>query len=325
MTIRAPGADRDGRTPQRPPGRHRRRDAPWGRRQRVARAQDQWWTSRARWRRASSRSGTRSRATSTRAASGAPPSPCTATGARSSTCGAAPDATSTATEPWRHGHRADRALRHQGRRRRRTAAARTSAASSTSTRRSAPTGPSSRRAARNASWSGTCSPTGPGVPALDRPLTPAEAVDGESAAAAVAAQTPRLGAGHRPRLPRPDLQLADWASWSGGSPGAPSAVDRRGDRPAARPRPVARAAAGAGRPGRPGRRGSRRRPPPGGLRTRPKRSVAEAYADPQTLTRRAFAAITPLPDENDPAYRAAVLPASTASPPPTASPASTPR
>jgi CubicO group peptidase (beta-lactamase class C family) len=38
--------------------------------------------------------------------------------------------------------------------------------------------------------------------------------------------------------------------------------------------------------------------------------VAEAYADPESLTRRAFAAITPLPDENDPAYRAAVLPAS---------------
>jgi CubicO group peptidase (beta-lactamase class C family) len=48
----------------------------------------------------------------------------------------------------------------------------------------------------------------------------------------------------------------------------------------------------------------------GGLRTRPKRAVAEAYADPDSLTRRAFAAITPLPDENDPAYRAAALPAS---------------
>jgi CubicO group peptidase (beta-lactamase class C family) len=48
----------------------------------------------------------------------------------------------------------------------------------------------------------------------------------------------------------------------------------------------------------------------GALKTRPKRAVAEAYADPGSLTRRAFAAITPLPDENDPAYRAAVLPAS---------------
>lgn len=42
----------------------------------------------------------------------------------------------------------------------------------------------------------------------------------------------------------------------------------------------------------------------------PKREVSEAYADPASLTRRAFAAITPLPDENDPAYRAATLPAS---------------
>ncbi len=49
---------------------------------------------------------------------------------------------------------------------------------------------------------------------------------------------------------------------------------------------------------------------PGVLRTRPKRSVSEAYADPDSLTRRAFGAITPMPDENDPAYRAAQLPAS---------------
>ncbi|MEU5339927.1 serine hydrolase domain-containing protein [Streptomyces sp. NPDC020766] len=47
----------------------------------------------------------------------------------------------------------------------------------------------------------------------------------------------------------------------------------------------------------------------GGLRSRPKRSVAEAYDDPASLTRRAFAAITPFPDQNDPAYRAAALPA----------------
>uniref|UniRef100_A0AAU2JNA2 Beta-lactamase family protein n=1 Tax=Streptomyces sp. NBC_00049 TaxID=2903617 RepID=A0AAU2JNA2_9ACTN len=48
----------------------------------------------------------------------------------------------------------------------------------------------------------------------------------------------------------------------------------------------------------------------GMLRTRPRRNVSEAYADPESLTRRAFAAIDPLPDENDPAYRAAELPAS---------------
>ncbi|WP_039831608.1 serine hydrolase domain-containing protein [Streptomyces viridosporus] len=48
---------------------------------------------------------------------------------------------------------------------------------------------------------------------------------------------------------------------------------------------------------------------PGVLRARPKRAVADAYADPASLTRRAFAAITPFPDQNDPAFRAAVLPA----------------
>ncbi|MDV9203049.1 serine hydrolase domain-containing protein, partial [Streptomyces sp. Wh19] len=48
----------------------------------------------------------------------------------------------------------------------------------------------------------------------------------------------------------------------------------------------------------------------GVLRLRPKRSVSEAYRDPQSLTRRAFGAIDPFPDENDPGYRAAELPAS---------------
>ncbi|CAM5719830.1 Esterase OS=Streptomyces glaucescens OX=1907 GN=SGLAU_14425 PE=4 SV=1 [Streptomyces glaucescens] len=48
----------------------------------------------------------------------------------------------------------------------------------------------------------------------------------------------------------------------------------------------------------------------GALRTRPKRAVSDAYADPESLTRRAFGAITPQPDENDPVYRAAALPAS---------------
>ncbi len=46
-----------------------------------------------------------------------------------------------------------------------------------------------------------------------------------------------------------------------------------------------------------------------GLRVRPKRAVTEAYDDPASLTRRAFAAITPFPDQNTPAYRAAALPA----------------
>ncbi|MCJ1679001.1 beta-lactamase family protein [Streptomyces sp. APSN-46.1] len=48
----------------------------------------------------------------------------------------------------------------------------------------------------------------------------------------------------------------------------------------------------------------------GMLRIRPRRNVSEAYADPDSLTRRAFAAIDPLPDENDPGYQAAELPGS---------------
>ncbi|MFI6940298.1 serine hydrolase domain-containing protein [Streptomyces sp. NPDC050418] len=46
----------------------------------------------------------------------------------------------------------------------------------------------------------------------------------------------------------------------------------------------------------------------GGLKLRPKRAVSEAYADPSSLTRRAFAALAPA-DENSAAYRAAELPA----------------
>lgn len=46
------------------------------------------------------------------------------------------------------------------------------------------------------------------------------------------------------------------------------------------------------------------------MKTRPRRNVSEAYADPESLTRRAFAAIDPQPDENDPVYQAAELPGS---------------
>ncbi|MCT9005497.1 serine hydrolase domain-containing protein [Streptomyces sp. NPDC054766] len=148
-----------------------------------------------------------------------------------------------------------------------------------------------------------------GVPVLDRPLSPAEAVDLDLAAAAVAAQTPvwQPGAEHgyhaqtyswltgelvrrvtgrtigrwiADELARP-LDLDLWV-------GLPEAVAGRVGRVAQVEAPSA----------------------PGVLKTRPKRAVSEAYADPDSLTRRAFAAITPMPDENDPAYRAAVLPAS---------------
>ncbi|MGJ3559925.1 serine hydrolase [Streptomyces sp. INA 01156] len=49
--------------------------------------------------------------------------------------------------------------------------------------------------------------------------------------------------------------------------------------------------------------------PSGALRARPKRSVTAAYDDPASVTRRAFAAISPSPDPNDPAFRAVAQPA----------------
>ncbi|MFF5534027.1 serine hydrolase domain-containing protein [Streptomyces cinerochromogenes] len=147
-----------------------------------------------------------------------------------------------------------------------------------------------------------------GVPVLDRPLTPAEAADPDRGAAAVAAQAPvwEPGTDHG--------YHAQTYSWLTGE-----LLRRVTGRPAgdwiadeiARP---AGADLWLGLPesehARVGRVGPVDAQTAGGLKTRPKRAVAEAYADPESLTRRAFAAITPLPDENDPAYRAAALPAS---------------
>lgn len=124
---------------------------------------------------------------------------------------------------------------------------------------------------------------------------------------------PRLGARHRPRLPRADVRL------DAGRTGA--ARDRTvGRMSGSRPRSPDRWAPTCGwacrkprKPcGRTGRVGSLETPEPAtgaALRVRPKRAVTEAYADPDSLTRRAFAAITPFPDQNAPAYRAAALPA----------------
>lgn len=152
-----------------------------------------------------------------------------------------------------------------------------------------------------------------GVPALDRPLTPSEALDPDLAAAVVAAQAPfwEPGEDHgyhaqtyswltgelvRRVTGRP---VGEWIADEIARPlgadlwvGLPDAAAAR----AGRLGPIEPAPAGAGGAG--------------GLRMRPKRNVAEAYADPDSLTRRAFGAIDPLPDENDPAYRAAALPAS---------------
>ncbi|WP_324783232.1 serine hydrolase domain-containing protein [Streptomyces sp. H51] len=149
-----------------------------------------------------------------------------------------------------------------------------------------------------------------GVPALDRPLTPARALDPVAAAEAVAAQAPvwEPGTDHgyhaqtygwlTGELVRrvTGREIGDWIADEIAGPvgaelwlGLPAGETARVGRVAQVDPPADPAAA---------------------LRIRPKRAVADAYADPASLTRRAFAAITPQPDENDPAYRAAVLPAS---------------
>ncbi|WP_256640591.1 serine hydrolase domain-containing protein [Streptomyces murinus] len=148
-----------------------------------------------------------------------------------------------------------------------------------------------------------------GVPVLDRPLTPAEAADPDLGAAAVAAQAPvwEPGTDHGYHA-----QTYSWLTgelvrrvtgrpvgeWLADEIAGPVGADLWLGLPEAEQ-------------GRVGRVGDIEAPQSAGaLKLRPKRSVSAAYADPESLTRRAFAAITPLPDENDPAYRAAALPAS---------------
>ncbi|MER7926224.1 serine hydrolase domain-containing protein [Streptomyces sp. NPDC096057] len=149
-----------------------------------------------------------------------------------------------------------------------------------------------------------------GVPVLDRPLTPDEAADPVLGAAAVAAQAPvwEPGTDHGYHA-----QTYSWLTGevvrrvTGRSIGAWIADEIAG--PVGADLWVGLPAAQADRVGRVAQLDTPATDP-GVLRTRPKRSVSEAYANPDSLTRRAFGAITPMPDENDPGYRAAVLPAS---------------
>ncbi|MCL2729839.1 MAG: beta-lactamase family protein [Actinomycetia bacterium] len=147
-----------------------------------------------------------------------------------------------------------------------------------------------------------------GVPALDVPLTPAQALDGVSGPRALAAQPPLFPPGEEHGY------HAQTYSWLLGE-----LVLRVTGRTLGRF--LADEIAGplgldlwlglpAGQEHRVGRIGPTAAPEPttsGALRARPKQSVHDAYADPRSLTVRAFAAITPIPDENDPAYRAAEL------------------
>ncbi|GAA2654576.1 serine hydrolase domain-containing protein [Streptomyces vastus] len=147
-----------------------------------------------------------------------------------------------------------------------------------------------------------------GVPVLDEPLTPAQALDPLRGAEAVARQAPvwEPGTGHgyhaltygwlTDELVR-RVTGRGIGEWTADEIAAPLGLDLWIGLP-------------EGEAGRVGRVGRLETPAhAGGLRTRPKRTVSEAYEDPSSLTRRAFAAITPFPDQNDPAYRAAALPA----------------
>ncbi|MGW3492563.1 serine hydrolase domain-containing protein [Streptomyces sp. NPDC001020] len=148
-----------------------------------------------------------------------------------------------------------------------------------------------------------------GVPAPARPLTPAEAADPDLAATVLASQTPAWEPGtdhgyHAHTYGWLTGELVRRATgrsigeWIATEIAHPLGLDLWVGLPGAEAQRV-------------GRVGPIEAPvQDGALRTRPKRAVAEAYADPDSLTRRAFAAISPAPDENDPAYRAAVLPAS---------------
>lgn len=150
-----------------------------------------------------------------------------------------------------------------------------------------------------------------GVPVLDRPLTPEQAADPVVSATAVAAQAPvwAPGADHGYHA-----QTYSWLTGelvrrvTGRSIGAWIADEIAG--PVGADVWVGLPADEVDRVGRVAQLEAPATADPGALRTRPKRSVSEAYADPNSLTRRAFGAITPMPDENDPAYRAAQLPAS---------------
>ncbi|MFG2285953.1 serine hydrolase domain-containing protein [Streptomyces sp. NPDC048595] len=150
-----------------------------------------------------------------------------------------------------------------------------------------------------------------GLPVLDTPLTPAQAVDGVSGPAAVAAQAPAWEPGTDHGY---HAQTYSWligelvlrvtgrtiGSWIAEEISGPLGLDLWIGLPQGAQQRVGRLAA-VEAPA----------PPAGsGLRARPKRSVADAYADPSSLTSRAFGAISPGPDENDPAYRAGELPAS---------------
>ncbi|MEV7418044.1 serine hydrolase domain-containing protein [Streptomyces sp. NPDC089919] len=149
-----------------------------------------------------------------------------------------------------------------------------------------------------------------GVPALDTPLTPAQAEDGHSGPRAVAEQSARWepGTDHGYHAQTFSWLLGELVRrvtgrtlgrWFAEEVAGPLGLDLWIGLPPELTHRVGRVAAVTPPP-----------PAAGALKLRPRRTVTAAYADPDSLTRRAFGAIDPLPDENDPGFRAAELPAS---------------
>ena len=174
-------------------------------------------------------------------------------------------ATWTAPATLGPGHRPDRPLGHQGRGRRRTPAPAPARPARPGRPGVARTGRSSRPRGKERTLVRHLLAHRAGVPALDRPLTPAEAVDGESGPARGRRAGPGLGARHRARLPRADLQLAARRAGPARHRAHHRPLDRRGDRRPARPGLLDGRARRRGAPGGPGRprraaRGRRRRP-----------------------------------------------------------------
>ena len=151
-----------------------------------------------------------------------------------------------------------------------------------------------------------------GLPVLDRPLTPQESLDPLRGPEAVAAQAPEWepGTGHGYHALTYGWMLdgivrrvtgKGTGEWIADEIAGPLGAELWLGLPAAEE--------AAGRAGRVGRVEAPEPASGAVLKARPKRSVTDAYQDPDSLTRRAFAAITPFPDQNDPAYRASALPA----------------
>lgn len=152
---------------------------------------------------------------------------------------------------------------------------------------------------------------GAGLPVLDTPLTPAQAIDGRSGPASLVAQAPAWepGSAHGYHAQTYGWLLSELVArvtgqslgqWFAQEIAGPLDLDLWIGLP---PEHAHRAGALVDVP-------APAQPRAQGLRVRPKPQVKAAYRDPHSLTRRAFGVIDPLPDENDPAYRAAELPAS---------------